>query len=193
MVNGRTSSARTGSQTSPPSLDVSSPNPFRVVLGSALLASGCWNVDTPHTDVDLRNDYPASGAAALVVYEASWQAVSFQTPLPPGLSSGPQTTVPASDNTAYAVLAPGWDPSSTSPPTAFVVLQSRGGFAVAVDQTLHISVSDATFAGNCATGNALAQSQADFITQLVFPSTFAGVRYDAATCTTTPLADAGAE
>lgn len=61
-----------------------------------------------------------------------------------------------------------------------------------VRNTLHIPVSDASFAGNCAAGGVLTQSQADFITQIVFPDVFGGFTYDAATCTTTPLGDAGA-
>lgn len=166
------------------------------VLGvmSCTLAAACLNVDTPYTDVDLDNRYPASSATPLVVYEAQWQAVTFSTPLLPGASSGPQPTVPASDNTAYAVLAPGWNPASTTRPSAFVVLQSRSGFAVNLGDTLRIAVDDTTFAGNCAAGSVLTQSEADFITQIVFASTFAGHRYVAATCTTVPAgADAGTE
>jgi hypothetical protein len=72
-------------------------------------------------------------------------------------------------------------------------MQSRSGFAVHLNDTLHIPVDDADFAGNCATGSALTQSQADFITQLVFPGTFQGLQYDAATCTTTSVGDAGGE
>jgi hypothetical protein len=76
---------------------------------------------------------------------------------------------------------------------------------------LSIPVEDTTFAGNCATGSFLSQQEADFITQVVFPSAqqgagweagpggehipnlFAGLRYDAATCALSPIADAGAE
>jgi hypothetical protein len=163
------------------------------LLPTALAATGCDYVDTPYTYVVVDNNYPASAAAPLVVYQAYWQAVAFKTPVPPGSSSAPQSTVPASDNTAWAVLAPGWAPSSSSPPTAFVVLQSRSAFTVHLDNTLRIPVDDADFAGNCATGSALTQSQADFITQLVFPSLFQGLQYDAATCRTTPVGDAGAE
>ncbi len=164
-----------------------------LVLPLALLATGCANVDTPYTYVALDNGYPTSSPVPLVVYQAAWQATAFQTPLPPGASSGPLATVPASENTAYVVLAPGWDPTSSSPPTSFVVLQSRSGFAVRLDTTLHIPVDDARFMGNCAAGSVLTQSQADFITQLVFPGTFQGLSYDAARCVTTPIGDAGAE
>jgi hypothetical protein len=168
-------------------------------LAGAALAVGCMNLDTPSTNVIFDNEYPAT-ASADVLYEAYWSNVTFSgpdsgvAPLSPGESSDAVTAVPASDNTAYAVLAPGWDPDASAAPTTFVVLQSRdGGFAVRLGDTLHIPVNDTTFAGNCATGPALLQSQADFITQIVFPSTFAGKRYDAASCTTTPIGDAGSE
>jgi len=49
----------------------------------------------------------------------------------------------------------------------------------------------ATFIGNCAAGSFLSPAQADFIAQLVFPSDFASLAYDAASCTTTPIGDAG--
>jgi hypothetical protein len=159
----------------------------------ALLVAACANVDTPYTYVVLDNDYPASAPVPLVVYQAYWQAVAFTTPVPPGSSSPTLSTVPASDNTAWVVLAPGWDPTSASPPTRLVVLQSRSGFAVHRTDTLHIPVDDTHFAGNCASGSTLTQSQADFITQTVFPDVFRGLRYDAATCTTTHVDDAGAE
>jgi hypothetical protein len=158
-----------------------------------LLLAGCLNVDTPYTWVDLENQYPPAGAAPVVVYQANWQAVAFTTPLPPGSSTGAQPTVPASDNTAYALLAPGWDPTSTAPPATFVVVQSRAGYSVHLGDTLDIPVSDTTFAGDCAAGSPLTQPQADFLTQVVYASAFQGQRYDAATCKTTPIGDAGAE
>jgi hypothetical protein len=158
------------------------------VLGLAVGAGGC---DTPHTLVVLDNDYPADAAVPIVVYQAFWQAVAFTTPVPPDSSSAPEDTVAASDNTAYAVLAPGWDPTSSTPPTSFVVLQSREGFALAFNSTLHIPVDDTTFSGNCAAGSLLTQAQADFITQRVFQGVFAGMHYDAATCTVTPTGDGG--
>jgi hypothetical protein len=159
------------------------------MLTTALLAAACDA--SPHTAVVLDNDYPLSTTLPLVVYHASWQAVAFADPVPPGTSSAPQATVPASANTAYVVLAPGWDPTGSTPPTSFVVLQSVAGFGVDYDDTLHIPVDDTTFVGNCATGNPLSQAQADFITQRIFPCDFGALHYDAATCTTTPLADAG--
>src|SRR5580700_5056432 len=178
---------------------------------------------SPQTTVVVDNSYAPSPTSPLVVYQAQWQAVWFQVPLPPGSSSAPATgipnppdcppsfvdlqgdsscagnhlrcqypeavcecagnlngptqpdgglswfcnldeTVPASANTAYAVLAPGWDPTSSTSPT---------GFAVPLGDTLQIPVEDKTFMGNCASKSFLSQSQADLITQRIFPSIFA--------------------
>ena len=166
----------------------------RLVIATAisLLAGGCENA--PSTNVVIDNKYPASAAGALIVYDAYWQAVSFQGhPVAPGSSSDPQITVPASENTAYVVLAPGWDPTSSTPPTSFVALQSKEGFGVHLGDTVHIPVDDTTFIGNCAAGIHLSQYQADFITKLIFPIDFAMYSYDAANCTTTPIADAGSD
>lgn len=160
----------------------------------APLLAGCAGFpdSAPQTNVVLENRYAPS--TSLVVYDAWWLNVSFAgQPVPPGIASGPQSTIPASaDNAAYVVLAPGWDPASGAPPGSLVVIQSRGGYAVALGETLHIGVDDADFAGNCAAGSRLAQEQADFLTQVVFAGDFAGLQYDAATCTTTPIGDAGA-
>lgn len=156
-----------------------------------ILAAGC---DTPQTNVVLDNQYPPSQANALVVYRAFWQAVSFIGPIPPGSSSDPQSTAAASENTAYVVLAPGWNPAADggpSTPASFIVLRSRNGFAVHLDTTLHVPIDDAAFAGNCAAGSFLTQEQADFITERVFPIDFAGLRYDASTCATTGVASGG--
>jgi hypothetical protein len=157
-------------------------------LSFALSASGC---NAPDTSVVLENEYPASATHPFVVYQAYWQAVSFEAPVPPGSSSAPQPTVAASANTAWAILAPGWDPTSSTKPTSFIVLRSENGFSVQLDDTLQIPVNDTTFVGNCAAGRFLTQSEADFITSLVFPTVFVGKHYDAATCTTTPMGDGG--
>jgi hypothetical protein len=159
---------------------------------AALLAGGCLPASDTSTFAVLDNGYPAP--SGYVVYAAMWQAVRFTSPIPPGTSSDPQDTVPASANTAYVVLAPGWNPSSATAPSTFIVLESRQGFGVHVGDTVHIPVSDAAFAGNCAAGSTLAQSEADFITQTVFGDLgiFAGRRYDAATCATSGSDEAGA-
>ena len=154
----------------------------------ALAGAGC---DTPSTDVVLDNDYPAYGTAPLVVVRGAWENAVF-TDVLPGESSAPLSTVAASESTAYVVAAPGWDPASGEAPTAIVVLLSRGGFALHWDQTLHIPVDDAHFAGNCAAGSPLTQAQADVVTGYVFPALFASYTYDAATCTATLVGDAGA-
>lgn len=154
--------------------------PF-IAVAALVIAIGC---DVPSTNAVLDNDYPPSTGNALVIYKAFWQAVAFTAPVPPGASSDAQSTVPASANSAWVLLAPGWDPSGPAAPMALVVLQSRQGFGVHLNQTLHIPVDDTTFAGNCAVGSTLAQADADFITQRVFAADFAGARYDAATCTT---------
>jgi len=149
-------------------------------------ASGC---DKPNTTVIVDNGYPQASAGALVVYRAHWQAVTFEQPIAPGSSSEPEPTVPASGNTAYVVLAPGWDPTSSAPPTSFVVMESSSGFGVHLDETLHIPVDDGSFVGNCAANSFLSPSEAAFITRQVFPSVFAGLAYDPATCATTAIGD----
>jgi len=168
----------------------------RALAGLAFTALGCAGFpdSAPQTLVALDNHYAPARQDALVIYDAQWLNVSFQgQAVAPGASSTPESTVPASaDNTAYVVLAPGWDPASATPPTALVVLRSRGGFAVALGDTLHIPVDDRSFEGNCAGGSHLTQDEADFLTQIVFPGDFAGLHYDAATCTTSQMGDGGA-
>lgn len=154
-----------------------------LTLVAAAAVAGC---DAAHTNVVIDNGYPPVAPSPFVVYRAWWQAVAFPAPIPPGTSSDPQPTVAASANRAYVVVAPGWDPMSPMSPTALIVLQSLDGFAVRLDQTLHIPVDDTTFAGNCAAGSPLTQDQADFIIGRVFAAADLGMlTYDAATCTVT--------
>jgi hypothetical protein len=153
-------------------------------LGASLVG-GC---DTPSTTVVLANDYPPSTTNPFVIHGAFWQAVSFPTPISPGTATAPHDTVAASANTAYVVVAPGWNPTAdggAATPTSFIVLESLLGFDVHWNSTLRIAVDDATFVGNCDAQSFLTQPEADFITERVFASTFAGLHYDAATCTTT--------
>ena len=157
----------------------------------AVLAVACQAA--PATTVAIADAYPATSASPLVVYDAYWENVSFAgSPVPPGASSPPQLTVPASASTAYVVLAPGWDPDGGAPPSSFVVLESREGYSVDLGGVLEIPVHDATFIGNCAAGSHLTPAEAAFITQYVFRCDFATMSYDPATCTVTPIADAGA-
>jgi hypothetical protein len=166
---------------------------------AALLASGTLGslCDKPDTRVVIDNQYPSStpgaGAVANVIYQAAYKETSFQDPILPGASSDPAAVVAASSNTAYVLLAPGWDPDAGTAPDALVVMQSKDGFAVHLDTTLRIPVDDTTFGGNCAAGSHLTQAQADLITQRVFPDVFAGVAYDPATCATRPISDASAD
>jgi hypothetical protein len=171
----------------------------RTVLAVVLilpLTGGCAGFpdSAPTTSVVLQNGYAPTPEDALVIYDAHWLNVSFHgQPIAPGASSDPQPTVPASaDNTAYAVLAPGWDPTGLTPPATFVLLQSRAGFAVALGESVDIAVDDVHFEGNCAAGSLLTPDQAQFVAQIVFPSDLAGLRYDASTCTTTQIGDGGA-
>jgi hypothetical protein len=163
--------------------------PSLAAAGAATVAGGC----VPYsTNVVIENRYTSATPAPLVIYRAAWHAIAFKEPIAPGTSSAAEVTLPASSNTAYVLVAPGWDPASATKPTKLVVLQSRDGFEVHLDTTLHIPVDDTTFAGNCAAGSRLSQADADVLTRLVFPGDFAGVTYDAATCTMIPRAGAGA-
>ncbi len=169
------------------------------LLAATSACAGATGCDQgPHTAVILANGYPASAKAPLVVYRAAWEniapgaAASFPTPIDPGSQSTPQVAEPTSGDTAYVVVAPGWDPELSATPASLVVLQSRVPIAATFNDTLTITVDDTTFAGNCAVGSVLGQDQADFITQRVFPCDFASLHYDAATCTLTPAGDAAA-
>jgi hypothetical protein len=152
-------------------------------LYAVALAAAAVGCDAPSTNVVLDNRYPPSASDAQVVYRAVWQAVTFVNPVAPGASSDPESTIAASANTAYVLLAPGFVDGGAAP-ASFVVLQSRGGFDVHLNQTLHIPVDDDTFAGRCAAGSMLTQDEADFIAGRVFAAQLAGRHYDAATCTT---------
>jgi len=159
-------------------------------IGAVGFGTGCF--PRPDTSVVLENDYPRDAAAPYVIYQAYWQAVLFDAAIVPGASSDAMATVPASGNTAYVLVAPGWDPTSKTPPRSIVVLESSGQFGVNLDDTLTIPVSDQTFVGNCAAGSVLTQAEADKITSLVFPGVFTQLHYDAHDCTTTFTGDGGA-
>lgn len=149
-------------------------------LGLTLLLVAASACDTPDpTKAVVDNAYPAS--SQVVVYKAWWSATLFEDPVLPGASSDEQRSVPES-NFVYALLAPGWDPASGSPPTKLLAVRSKEPLAATRGDTLHIIVSDATFAGSCDARQPLSQEDADFITQRIFPGDFANVSYDAATC-----------
>jgi hypothetical protein len=162
-------------------------NRARHAAALGAVAFGLAGCDPPPTSVVLDNGYPVDTAVPLVVYRASWQSVSFPQPVAPGTSSAPQTALPSSDDTAYVLVAPGWDPAGSTPPTSFLLLQSIGGYGVSLGDTVHIPLGDATFIGNCAAQSYLTQAQADFLSQQVFLDDSGAVSftYDAATCTST--------
>jgi hypothetical protein len=163
---------------------------------SSVSISAC-DTETP-TQALIDNAYPpppdgsAGPAPAMVVYRAWWVTTYFPAPVAPASSSGELRSVPATDF-AYAVLAPGWDPSSATRPTTFVLLKSKQRLSAARGETLHIVVSDATFAGSCDAHQPLPRGDADFIAASIFPAELSGFTYDAATCTMTATPDGGAD
>ncbi|HEX4341581.1 MAG TPA: hypothetical protein VH062_36980 [Polyangiaceae bacterium] len=164
---------------------------FTTALFVTALA-GC-STETPTRAVvanDLREAGDGAPSAQLVVYRVWYSTTYFGDPVLPGAESDEQRIVPGSD-TAYAVLASGWEPSSPATARSFVALRSKHALSVARGDVLSIAVSDSTFTGRCDDSSPLTQTQADFITTRIFPGEFAGVHYDAATCTTTSLVDAG--
>lgn len=154
-----------------------------------VVALGCS--DDQATQVVADNDYAsdAGPGTEMTVFKVWWVTTLLPDPVAPGAEGQAQRTVASSDY-AYAVLAPGWDPSSGSPPAKFLAAKSLAPLTAARGQTLHVRVSDATFAGDCAAGMPLSQDDADFITQRIFPAEFPSGAYDAATCAVSPAGDA---
>jgi hypothetical protein len=97
--------------------------------------------------------------------------------------------VPAADY-AYALLARGWDERSRAP-TTLIPVRTKTKLSVKRGATLTIALSAESLVGDCAAHEPLAQEEADFITERVFPGAFANQTYDAATCTTRPRHDDG--
>ena len=163
-----------------------------LVLFGALLSltvSACDTGDPTQAVVD--NDYPPPDAGAgpqTVVYKTWWVTTLFPDPVSAGQSSDAERAVPAVDY-AYAILAPGWDPTSSAPPATLLAVRSKVKLGAARGDTLHIAFSDAAFDGICGAGSSLSQDDADFITTRIFPGDFAGVHYDAATCAAVPVTD----
>jgi hypothetical protein len=136
----------------------------------------------------------AGPSTEIVVYKAWWGTTLFADPVIPGSTSDELRTVPA-EATAYALLAPGWDPASATAPTTLIPVRSIAKLAVSRGEVLQITVSDATFAGRCSAGQPLSREDAAFITERIFPGEFTDRIYDAQTCTTTAAetGDAGAD
>ncbi len=150
-----------------------------IALALLLGVAACETPDPTKAVVD--NAYPTTPGASLVVYRVWWSATLFNEPVAPGSSSDEQRSVPESDF-AYALLAQGWDPASSTPPTQLIAVKSKAKLTAPRGDTLHIVVSDVTFAGNCGARQPLSQEDADFITQRIFPGEFKDVFYLADTC-----------
>ncbi len=156
------------------------------------LLTGCETSEPTQAVFD--NDYARSGSdpgfsEEIVVYKAWWSVAQLTEPVGPGNESDPVRIVPGTDF-AYALLAPGWDRESGAPPSALIPVRTRGELTAARGETLRVPLSDATTLGNCAgvETEPLAQADADFITQRIFPAEFSNLSYDAATCVAVPSA-----
>jgi len=153
----------------------------------------CWlfgcNTSQPTMAV-LSNQYPkasdAGTAGSMPVYQGWWAVSQFPDPVAAGQVSEPVRVVEGSDY-GYALLAPGWDPASNSPPSTLVPLRSAQKLSVARGDTLTFVVVDDATIGDCAAGKPLTQEDADFITQRIFPGAFVDQTYDAARCLTSPV------
>jgi len=153
--------------------------------GTSLVVTACDTETATYAAVENGfAELPDGGnlATRIIVYKTWWETTLFTEPVLPTATSGELRTVPERD-TAYALLAPGWDPESGGPPTTLIPVRSKELLAVGRGEVLRILVSDATFSGNCAANQALSQEDADFITQRIFPGEFAELTYDAKTCT----------
>jgi hypothetical protein len=157
---------------------------MRPALVSTLAAVAASACSLPDTEAVVANHYAATTDS--VVYRVVWTDLRFTDTILPGADSAPQPAFEASTNTAYALLAPGFEPTSVPTPQRLVVLESITGFAASLGDTTTITVDDTTFAGNCAGGSHLPQAEADLLIARVFRTEFAplaGTTYDAATCT----------
>ena len=173
-------------------------SPFLTMAPIALAASlaivvvvGCETEDATTVVVD--NQYPdavdaSPSIVANVIYRASWVTTYFDVPVAPGTSSESLRGVPNSD-TAYVLLAPGWDPTSAEAPSAFAVRQSIVPFSSTRGHELHIGVSDETFTGNCVAGKALSDVDRAFLVERIFPLELTKLTYDPNTCLFTRTPD----
>ena len=164
------------------------------IFGSTLLAAGCETADP--TSAVLDNAYevadPTQGTA-MTIYKAWWSVALFPDPVAAGQASDAVRVVQGTDY-AYALLAPGWDPTGGGMPSTLVPVRTAMRLTANRGDVLHIVVSDATTVGNCSAGNPLSADDAAFILERIFPGDFADATYDAATCTATPVAgDAGTD
>jgi hypothetical protein len=166
-----------------------------LLLDAACAATGCDDNPTP---ADVEPDYATADdasapAATITVFKTWWVTTLFPSPVLPGAESETERTIPGTDF-AYALIAPGWTADSGQPPARLVALKSAQTLTATEHHLLSITISDATFNGNCAAGSVLDGDDARLIVERIFPGEFAGLTYDPATCTATPTTatDAGA-
>ena len=159
-----------------------------VSIASSPFSTGC-NTSEPTTAV-LSNEYPsvsdATSAELMPVYKGWWSVAQFPEAVPAGQVSDPVRIVQGSDY-GYALLAPGWDAATGAPPTTLIPLRSAQKLSVDRGELLTFVVSERATVGDCKASVPLSQDDADFITQRIFPGEFAGLAYDAASCTSSPV------
>lgn len=151
----------------------------------ALGLGACQTEDAAYAVVG--NDYPVATdshdpSQQTTVYKVWWSTALFSSPVAAGGESETIRAV-AGGEVAYALLAPGWDPTSSDPPSMLIPVMTHIPLTVSRGTTLHIHLSDTTVVGNCgarASGQ-LTQDEADFITQRIFPGDFIGT-YNAKAC-----------
>lgn len=143
----------------------------------AVLAAGC---DAP-TRGEVYNTYVDD----TVVYKVWFQTTLFPDALLPGERSVQERLVPSEDF-AFALLAPGWDPTSASPPATLMVVKTSAKSTIDRGGVLVLELNHETVDGDCRHGKSLSQDDADLITQRIFPGPFTGSTYDAKTCVVTP-------
>jgi hypothetical protein len=143
--------------------------------------------------VDNRYERSSTDASnELTVYRARFMTAYFDAAVPPGSSSVPESTLFTSGDKAYALLAPGWDPTGDAGPKSLIVVESNAPMAAVPGGVVHIAVDDSTFRGRCDAGAPLTQEEANVITGAFFADIFGGTKYDATSCVTTVLSDSGA-
>jgi hypothetical protein len=148
------------------------------------------DTDTPTTAL-IENDWaPSEATPPFTVYRVWYQSTLFFEPLAFGESSAAQRIVNGSAY-AYALVALDFDPLGGGEPRRFLALRSHQELSVKRGDLLQIELSDETFDGNCFAGKALSQTDANFITERIFPGNFAGQRYDAESCETHAIAEGG--
>lgn len=157
-------------------------------IACVVFSAGCNSAEP--TSAVLSNEYPSvsdeSAADAMPVYKGWWSVAQFPEPVPAGQVSDPVRIVQGSDY-GYALLAPGWDATTGAPPETLIPLRSAEKLSVGRGELLTFVVSERATVGDCKTSQPLSQEEADFVTQRIFPGEFAGLAYDAASCTAAPV------